>query len=208
VNDPKIHFTRKISSFVPEEAVSYCGHLWKKYPFHLKITRPRKSKLGDYRYIPNKKQHYISINCDLNRYAFLVTYIHEVAHLITFQKYGRNASPHGKEWKAVFGHLLEPVVRRKMVPGDILNALQNYMQNPKASSCSDPILTKALGKYDRYEKIYLSDIPRGELFTFQERIFKRGNLRRTRYECAEVRTGKKYLISKNAEVTHAQDRLI
>ncbi len=193
-------FKNRITRFIPDESVSYCCHLWQKFPFHLKITPPRKSKLGDYRYDPGKRQHYITVNSDLNRYAFLVTYLHEVAHLITFQKYGRKASPHGKEWKAVFSHLLEPVIRRQMVPEDVLDALAAYMLNPKASSCSDANLTKTLGNYDQDPKKYLDDIPLGEVFRFQDRLFKKGNLRRTRYVCSEVKSGRQYLISKHAEI--------
>ncbi|MCA6074352.1 SprT-like domain-containing protein [Fulvivirga sedimenti] len=200
------HYKNRLAKFIPEESVSYCCHLWQKFPFHLKITRPRKSKLGDYRYDPGKRQHYISVNLDLNPYAFLVTYLHEVAHLVAFQKYGRKAAPHGQEWKAVFSHLLEPVIRRQMVPADVLDALARYMKNPKASSCSDANLTLVLGKYDPVPKKYLDDIPSGEVFQFQDRIFRKGNLRRTRYVCAEVKSGKQYLISKHAEIKSGEDQ--
>ncbi len=194
------HFAEKIKPFIPEEAVSYCAHLWRKYPFRLRISRPRRTKLGDYRFDSSNQQHYISVNADLNPFAFLLTYIHEVAHLVTFQKYGRKAAPHGKHWKAVFSHLLEPVTRRQMVPPDVLRALDNYMKNPKASTCSDPNLLRALGNHDKEPKIYLSDIPTGELFHFHDRVYRKGNLRRTRYVCDEVKSGRQYLIPKNAEI--------
>ena len=205
INDKQAIFRNKLSKYLPEEALNYCSHLWLKYPFHLYIKRPRKTKLGDYRYDPKQRQHFITLNSNLNPYAFLVTYLHEVAHLITFQKYGRKAQPHGNEWKAVFSHLLEPVTRRKMVPDDIMGALTRYMENPKASSCSDPNLMIALGRHDHRPKIYLKDIAEGELFNFHDRIFRKGNLRRTRYVCAEIHTGRNYLISKHAEIIKKED---
>ena len=39
-------------------------------------------------------------------YQFLTTFVHELAHLIIWEKYGHRAAPHGKEWKQCFGALL------------------------------------------------------------------------------------------------------
>lgn len=88
-----------------------------------------------------------------------------------------------------------------MVPENVHMALDRYMENPRASSCSDPKLMMALGAHDKDPKIYLKDIQVGEVFRFHDRMFRKGNLRRTRYECDEVKSGRKYLISGSAEVT-------
>ena len=76
------------------------------YDFDLKITRPRKSKLGDFRPPKPGKRSSITMNEDLGPYQFLTTFVHELAHLITWEKYGHRAAPHGKEWKQCFGALL------------------------------------------------------------------------------------------------------
>ena len=49
--------------------------------------------------------------CNLNPYRFLMTLVHEVAHLVAFQKYGRAIKPHGKEWKFTFQTLMLPFIR-------------------------------------------------------------------------------------------------
>ncbi len=144
-------------------------------------------------------------NTNLNHYAFLITYLHEVAHLITFEKYGRKVAPHGKEWKSVFAYILKPLCKPQVLPDDIQKAVMNYVRNPRAASCSDRALTEVLGKYDENPKVFLKDIRKGELFTFQERVFRKGALRRTRFVCDEVRNGKSYLISSHAEISPFQD---
>lgn len=201
VNSPESHFYRALQNQVPENTLDYCVGLWKKFPFHLRITAPRKTKLGDYRYDPSNKTHRISVNRDLNPYAFLITYLHEVAHLITFDKYGRRTSPHGKEWKSVFTYILKPLCKPNVLPMDIQDAVMGYIRNPKAASCSDRNLTEVLGKYDSRPKLFLKDINHGELFSFQERVFRKGALRRTRFICDEVQNGKSYLISTHAEIS-------
>ncbi|MCK5366987.1 MAG: SprT-like domain-containing protein, partial [Cyclobacteriaceae bacterium] len=94
---------------VPENAVHYCLDLWETIPFNFKVTRKRNSKLGDYRFDQRNGSHSISVNFDLNQYSFLITYIHELAHLLTTERFGRKSQPHGKEWKSNFRELMEPV---------------------------------------------------------------------------------------------------
>src|SRR5688572_11940900 len=77
-----------------------------QHKVHLTITRERKSILGDYRHRTNHSNHRISINSNLNVYAFLITLLHEMGHLLTFEQYGNRVSAHGKEWKMIFGRLL------------------------------------------------------------------------------------------------------
>ena len=200
VNSLEENFYRALENHLPSNTVDYCFGIWQKFPFHFKIKSPRKSKLGDYRYDPRSKSHQITINRDLNRYAFLITYLHEAAHLITFDKYGHKTVPHGKEWKYVFGYLLKPLCKPQVLPEDIQLAVQSYIKNPKAASCSDRNLTEVLGRYDSIRKTFLKDIRSGEMFIFQDRVFRKGSKRRTRYICDEIRSGKSYLISTHAEI--------
>jgi predicted SprT family Zn-dependent metalloprotease len=200
VKSAELKIYKALEEHLPSNTVDYCFGLWKKFPFDFRIKAPRKSKLGDYRYRPQTGSHQITINRDLNPYAFLITYLHEVAHLVTFDKYGRKTAPHGKEWKYVFGYILKPLCKPQVLPDDIQIAVKHYIKNPKAASCSDRQMTEVLGRYSESHKIFLKDIPAGELFTFQERIFRKGKIRRTRYVCDEVRSGKSYLISSHAEI--------
>lgn len=186
--------------FVPEGAVDYCLYLWEDNNFKLLIKNKRKTKLGDYRYGPKAKTHTISVNNNLNPYAFLITYLHEVAHLKTFEKYSRKVRPHGPEWKATFKNTLQPVLNDRVLPRNVLIALTHHLKKVKAASCSDPALMQALGGYDKIKPLYLSDLKTGDKFKLGNKAFIKNELRRTRFVCTEVKSGKKYLVSKAAAV--------
>lgn len=188
--------------FVPHGAVDYCLKLWDYFGFEFKIKKSRQTKLGDYRYNPQAKKHTITINNDLNPFSFLVTYLHEVAHLVTFEQHGHSADPHGVEWKQNFKKVTRPVLNENIFPSNILLALTNYFKNPKAASCSDPILYKVLKQFDEPSgKIMLKQIQLGYSFDFNGRQFKKLEKKRTRAVCLELKSNKRYLISEIAEVT-------
>lgn len=193
-------FKATLSKYIPAEALEYCFTLWRDDPFHFKIKKGRTTKLGDYRFNPKDQSHTITINNDLNPFAFLVTYLHEVAHLITFKKHGRKVRPHGAEWKSNFKYVALPVLNDTVFPSEVLQSLARYLKNPKASSCTDHNLLKALSAYDIKPKKFLADINIGQEFMLGQKVFQKVSLRRTRYVCKEVATGRKYLISKSAQV--------
>ena len=187
--------------FLPEKSVLYCWQLWQEHSFNLKIKRKRNSKLGDYRYDPKNKSHSISVNNDLNPYSFLITYLHEIAHMVAFQNFSRKILPHGKEWKNEFKKLMLPMLRENIFPPEIQTALMQYMSNPKASSCSDVHLMQVLRKFDQPDgMVQLALLKTGEPFRLHNRDFIKEDLRRTRVLCKEIRSGKKFLISKIAIV--------
>lgn len=187
--------------FVPSLAVSYCNKLYEQLGFEFKIKKARQTKLGDYRFNPKSERHTITINNDLNPFAFLVTYLHEVAHLIAFKQYGRRIQPHGKEWKQCFQKVSEPMLNSDIFHTSVLIALKKYFQNPKASSCSDPILYQILKQFDEpSDKVLLKNISVGRIFEFNKKVFIKLEKKRTRSVCEEVKTKRKYLISELAEV--------
>jgi hypothetical protein len=186
--------------FVPEAAVSYCNKLYEKLGFEFKIKKARQTKLGDYRYDHNIDRHIISINNDLNAYSFLVTYLHEVAHLMAFRKHGNLIMPHGVEWKKCFMEVAQPMLNSKVFDERVLHVLIKYFKSPKASSCSDPTLYNVLKKFDTEHSIQLKDIAIGEQFSFNKREFKKLEKKRTRSVCLELKTGRKYAIAEIAEV--------
>lgn len=187
--------------FVPDASIDYCIKLYERLGFEFKIKKARQTKLGDYRFNPKTNKHTITINNDLNPYAFLVTYLHEVGHLIAFKTYGRRIQPHGKEWKRAFKEVSEPLLSERIFPKSVLSALQKYFVNPKASSCSDPVLYQILKRFDEpSDKQLLRDIATGQTFSFNNKDFVKLEKKRTRSVCQELQSKRKYLISDLAEV--------
>lgn len=187
--------------FIPEKAVSYCNKLYEKLGFEFKIKKARQTKLGDYRYNPFSDRHTITINNDLNPFSFLVTYLHEVAHLVAFTKYGNRIAPHGKEWKRCFVEVATPMLSDEIFDPKVLRALNRYFNNPKASSCSDPVLYNILKKFDGKEVLQLKDIAIGSSFIFNKREFRKLEKKRTRSICLELKSNRKYAIAEIAEVS-------
>jgi hypothetical protein len=189
---------------LPYSAIQYCIQLWEKEPFQFQVTRSRKSKLGDFRYRRDRKIQTITINSDLNPYQFLLTLIHEIAHLHAFKKFGINTSPHGLEWKKTFADLMDPMLSEKIFPIDLLIPLRKHMRNPKASSSGDLFLMKEMSKYDlpnhESKSVFLSDLKPGNKFLLAGREFEKGETRRTRVLCMEVKSGRTFLIAQLAKV--------
>lgn len=187
--------------YIPQAAVAPSFELIKKNNVYLKIVNERVTRHGDYRKMPDG-QHQITVNANLNKYRFLITLIHEVAHLVAFTNYGRNIKPHGLEWKRSFQFLMLPFLRPEVFPNTLLPLLAIHFKNPRASSDTDAKLSLALKQYDApNDKNFIFEIPQGGLFRlYNGKIFKRGNKRVKRYECLEVRTGRIYLFNPNAEV--------
>lgn len=191
-----------LTKYLPERAVPLCFELIKDNGVHLKVVNERVTRHGDYRKLPNG-QHQITVNATLNKYRFLITLIHEIAHLVAFEKYGRRIKPHGPEWKRTFQYLMLPLIRPEIFPSKLLPLLASHFRNPKASSSTDARLSLALQQFDeqQLEKTYVFQLPVGSIFRiYNGKLFRKGNKRIKRYECVEVQTGKVYLFQPNAEV--------
>uniref|UniRef100_UPI00404A4373 SprT-like domain-containing protein n=1 Tax=Flavobacterium sp. TaxID=239 RepID=UPI00404A4373 len=191
-----------LQKYLPEHAVQNCFELIKANHVHLKIVNERVTRHGDYR---KDKQgfHLITVNANLNKYRFLMTLIHEIAHLVAFEKYGRFIKPHGYEWKLTFQKLMVPFIRPEIFPNQLLPLLARHFRNPKASSDTDATLSLALKHFDveQNDKNYIFEIPFGSLFRIHNgKIFKKIALRVKRYECVEVSSGRLFLFQPNAEV--------
>jgi len=186
---------------IPQEAIPQVLKLLEHDNLTVKIKNERKTRHGDYKQLPSGK-HQITINANLNKYRFLVTLIHEIAHFEAYNTYGRFIKPHGLEWKRSFQHLMLPFLNPNIFPNNLLPLLANHFKNPKASSDTDVELAFALKQFDiANDKTYVFEVPTGSAFKlYNGKIFKKGNKRVKRYECVELKTGKLYLFNPNAEV--------
>ena len=185
--------------YIPEKAIPFIQFLIDSHNFTLKIVNQRQTKHGDFRKLPNGRFQ-ITVNNNLNTYQFLLTLVHEIAHHVTHQKFGM-VQAHGKEWKTVFQHLMLPFLRPDIYPKEILPFLANYLKNPKASTDADANLSLILrGNMAEKGKKFMFEIPLGNFFEFKNTIYKRGNKRRTRFECLNMSNHKIYLFNQNVEI--------
>ena len=191
-----------LQRFLPEGSAPMILDYLNSYRVHLTITRSRKSILGDYRHSTASHNHRISINGNLNKYAFLITLIHELAHLQTYLEYVNRVQSHGKEWKHIYRTMLINAISLNIFPPDLLRALKRSMKNLPASSCADDGLIRVLKNYDAGQgAFFVEQLAEGRLFKIENgQIFKKGKLIRKRIECTEISSGKLYLFSPVYEV--------
>jgi len=175
----------------------------KQHKVHLTVAKERKSILGDYRHRTHHVNHRISVNGNLNVYAFLITLLHELAHLLTFEQFGNKVNAHGREWKMIYAQMLTQFLKTKVFPVDIEKELMLSLQNPAASSCAEDGLLRVLRKYDAKESHHrlVEELPVHSIFrTNDGRVFKKEEKLRKRFKCTEVKTGRVYLFSPVYEV--------
>lgn len=192
-----------LTQYMPVEAAPLIAKWIDYFKCEFKISKTRTTKLGDYRHPYRGRGHRISVNFNLNNYAFLVTTIHEFAHLVTYNDFNNKVKPHGLEWKKNFQKLMLPFFEMNVFPIDIHNAIDNYMSNPAASSCTDLNLARALKKYDinKVEVLHIEQLPLNAVFKIKNGLrFNKGEKIRKRYKCFCLDNKKTYLFNPLAEV--------
>ena len=190
-----------LGRYIPQPLVEDVAAIVIDHQVLLKIKKPRSSKLGDYRSPAFNGRHTISINKDLNTFAFSITLLHELAHMLCFNQFKSRVKPHGNEWKNIFIQLASPYLQKGIFPADVELVLNNYFSNPGASTCSDPALLKVLGNYDKDPSIYVDDIMEGQVFVLENgKSFLKGKKRRTRYSCICQHSKREYLVSGVAKI--------
>ena len=195
-----------LAQFLPPGSFDLVAPFFRDHTIYLTLTHERRSVLGDYRN-PTRENpvHRISINANLNPYSFLITLLHELAHMFTFQHYKHSVSPHGSEWKDHFRRMLVPFLGKRVFPPDVEKALLSYLHNPAASTCTDPGLFKALYRYDDHEPGHklVDDIPAGGYFKYDDGlVYQKLQKVRTRTRCKQIVSGKMYYFQGIADVCH------
>ena len=182
-----------LEQFLPENALPYLKIWVGSYPCHLKSTKNRNSKLGDYRKLPDKS-HQITVNGTLEPQLFFFVLTHELAHLIAFEKYGRRISPHGAEWKQTFREML--LESLTVYPEDLRPIIQKFSKSPKANFMASPDLVKYfhVPKEDD-EQTFIENLKKGELFEYKKEIFVIEETTKKRYLCRNLKSGLKYKVN-------------
>ena len=186
-------------SYLPINADLFVRNWLENHFVTLKITQRRETKLGDYRKLLASNRHQITVNGDLNPYAFFFVFTHEVAHLKTFVQFdSRTINPHGKEWKTIFGTLLIESIH--VDPDELTPYILHHAKHPKASLGADINVSKFIIADKNPTQTYLEDLEDGTVFSIGKRVFQKESKRKLRYLCLELKSKKKYLISATATV--------
>lgn len=187
--------------YMPEETLDYVKSLLTNHTAIIKVVKGRNSKLGDFRPVPKGQIPTITLNNNLNPLSFLITFLHEWAHLLIDEQYGRTVKPHGKEWKSYYQMLMVPVLEIESLPKDFKSVLHQHIKKPKASALGDPILAKYLKQFDAFQGLHVEDISPGGHFKLKNgMVLEKGEKRRTRYLCTDPKSKKQFTVHALAEV--------
>ena len=185
-----------LEKFLPENSLPFLEKWFGSHLCHLKITRNRQSKLGDYRRLPNQS-HQITINGTLDPELFFFVMTHELAHLIAFHD-KRNILPHGTEWKSTFRDLLLESIL--VYSEELQPIIRVFSKNPKANFMSSPDLVKYFDKKRNIDQTYVEDLEIGSCFIYLQHHYQIEERKKKRYLCKNLHTGRSYLFKSCARV--------
>ena len=189
---------KTLEKYLPENTLPYLKKWFGDYSIHIKITKNRNSKLGDYRKMPNKS-HQITINSTLQPPLFFFVLTHELAHLLAFEIYGRKISAHGMEWKKTFQEML--LESASVYSEDLKPIILRFAKAPKAGFMSSPELVR----YFRIENLedellYIEDLESGDHFLYRKQRYLLEDKRKKNYLCKNLDNEKQYVFRPLARV--------
>jgi len=192
---------KDVAPFLPENCAADICNLLNGHGILLHIKKHRYSKSGDFTVDGKTGKRKISVNGTLNKYAFLITLVHEIAHLYVWEKFRPVVRPHGKEWKETFIELMRPFMQKNIFPPDIERALARYLSNPGASTSGNKRLALTLLNYSGCNETRLEQLPDGARFKLHNgMVMKKLTIMRTRYKCLCINNNKIYSVSPLTEV--------
>ena len=187
-----------LEKYLPENCLPYLKKWFGDYSIHIKITRGRNSKLGDYRKMPDKS-HQITINSTLQPPLFFFVLTHELAHLIAFENFGHRISPHGSEWKNTFSTMLLESI--SIYDDDLKPIILKFLKSPKANFMSSPELVRYFHIEDyEDESSYIEDLEINDRFIYRKQTYIIDEKRKKNYLCTQLDTDKKYIFKPLARV--------
>lgn len=187
--------------YIPASAVDTVADWFDKNHVILRITANRSTKLGDFRSGINGRPCSISVNHNLNKYNFLITLLHEIAHAEVYFNYLRRVPPHGKIWKTTYQRFASPFLNVSVFPENVLQVFNDYLKNPRASSTSYLPLTQVLREFDEQNGITVSMLKPETIFTLPNgKMFRMIGKLRKRFRCYCLNNKKTYLFSPMAIV--------
>ena len=186
-----------LEKFLPENTLPFLKKWFGDYPCHLKITKNRNSKLGDYRKLPDKTFQ-ITINGTLEPQLFFFVLTHELAHLIAFEKFGRKILPHGMEWKQTFREMLLESIN--VYKEDLKPIILKFSKSQKANFMASPDLVKYFHKETEEGFVFVENLQIGEKFGYKDEVFLIEETAKKRYLCINIKSKKRYYFKSIAQV--------
>lgn len=200
VNAQELSLCKRLTPHLPPGTAAMLARWAVELKVSFIVARRRKSRLGDFTPAHRGKMHRISVNGDLHPYHFLIVSLHEFAHLGCWLKHKGAVAPHGQQWKAIYARLLSGFLGKQVFPSELESAIRAHLANPPASSCTCPLLSRALLPYSTKRGELLIDLPSGSTFVFEGYSYRMLELRRTRCLCERLPDGRQFLISGKAVV--------
>ncbi|WPO82718.1 SprT-like domain-containing protein [Chryseobacterium sp. JJR-5R] len=189
---------RSLEKYLPQNTLQYLKVWFADYHIHIKVTRNRDSKLGDYRKLPDRS-HEITVNSTLAPQLFFFVLTHELAHLIAFEKYGRKIAPHGNEWKETFRQML--LQSLTVYEENLRPIIIKFSKSPKANFMASPDLVKYFHIENQDDKhVFIESLTKGDLFTYRNEKYLLEGLIKKNYLCRHLATGRKYSFKPLARV--------
>lgn len=189
---------QSLEKYLPQNTLLYLRKWFSDYSIHIKVTRNRNSKLGDYRKLRDNS-HEISINSTLAPQLFFFVLTHELAHLIAFEKFGRKIAPHGNEWKQTFREML--LESADVYDEDLKPIITKFSRSPKANFMASPDLVKYFHIDNQNDdEVFIEKLNKGENFIYREQKYLLEGLIKKNYLCMNLATGRKYSFKPLARV--------
>ena len=187
-----------LEKYLPENTLPFLKTWFGEHYIHIKITKARNSKLGDYRKMPDKS-HQITINSTLQPQLFFFVLTHELAHLLAFENFGNRISPHGSEWKNTFRTMLLESI--SIYSEDLKPIILKFSKAPKANFMSSPDLVKYF-HIENYEDetSYIEDLETEDRFIYRKQTYIIEGKRKKNYICLNLDNGKRYIFKPLARV--------
>lgn len=189
---------QSLEKYLPQNTLQYLRVWFSDYYIHIKVTRNRNSKLGDYRKLPDNS-HEITVNSTLTPQLFFFVLTHELAHLIAFEKYGRRISPHGNEWKETFRNML--LESLDIYDEDLKPIIIKFSKSPKANFMASPDLVRYFHTEKQDDSLhFIEQLQKGEFFIYRNEKYLLEGLIKKNYLCKNLATGRKYSFKPLARV--------
>ena len=187
-----------LQKYLPENTLPFLKTWFGEHYIHIKITKGRNSKLGDYRKMPDKS-HQITINSTLQPQLFFFVLTHELAHLIAFDRYNYRISAHGAEWKNTFKIMLLESI--SVYPADLQPIIFKFSKAPKASFMASPDLVRYFQIENlEDEQSYVEELEADDCFTYRNEVYMLLEKRKKNYLCKNLGNEKNYIFKPLARV--------